>query len=1107
MKCGRDTTGIRALVQSCAMLIFASVLACKEPLNAGNYVGPRSRFKLLLNGLLLVAVVMWGSSQAASVSDAPPNSAVYLVVIDRSGSMTERASPGKSKWEEMKEAAISFINTVPFESRIWLCTFSTTRDEPRTFDLNGPIDLQEATRYINRVQQPNGWTALYDTMAYALDAAKEFSKDNPNRYISLMVYTDGIDTIYKEGPAKEKKKADILKNFKSILGSCPNLWIYQTTIGDKSAPPLSPDPSNHIITVTNQNTITKPLSVTVTPSRLSLPNPQQNPLQPLELTVVLSKASENLLKDNPATVSFQSADGVTASILPSTVPLRRGKAQFALRIENATQLAVQRDYAGLLRIIYSAPVGYVVQGPDRIEVAFQKQEPPRIVDLRPTNNATFAANRPVFFYASTLQGAKILWDFGDGTSGTGSEITHVYVTPADRKVTVKVESDPRLGTTMTNLLLHIIDVGIAWEPINKPLVESSPCVFQCSGRGGVQRYEWIVDGIKYQGTRRPDGGEGSVLTNVFDSPGKHSLRVVGYAETAVVESEERVVQVEAKPKLWILQPLEGYQYPPDTNIVFKAATQGGVEKVAWQLLDKKDDSLIKTIENSVKDGNAEFAYTFPAQAGERDVVVKAVGFLRDGQAAKPPEAEPITIQVRFPVSTVKILTPANQATAHFRKPIEFGARAEGAVSKIRWLLFKQGEDQPIYQRDADRFEFSFPQQPGQKEMDVLVIARGEMPSSNVRAAPAATNVLKLVTPPLRPVICLPMSNGVEQISFRFQQMVEPRLKMEGDAQTVIWDFGDGTKGEGITPPPHFYTNYGTFTLRARATCKWSGNVEDAAARNINIIHSPPQTDFRILVKEAPATDVGKGSIVKLMDITTGDVATRCWFANGREIARDVAQTDYACKESGTTTFELQVWSPDGKTAQPVVHSVRVHNYLVSLLIAVVSLISYGFLMFIFSGNGPRCWTLTTAQTPKPESGRSKNEEDTVFNLDTHVKDFWSYIHKHARLPMAVLFPTSTHWTTGAGKDDYMEVAAISAGRTLTPSLSFSSSRDSRVPPMEEWKPNETYRLIDNRAPKDESDRDVLIKLNCSQGSVRDLFMKLFLTCLLGGGLVFVYFLV
>ena len=205
----------------------------------------------------------------------------------------------------------------------------------------------------------------------------------------------------------------------------------------------------------------------------------------------------------------------------------------------------QSSLFGRLMIKYPNLQGKCIDlGGESVHITFQKESLPKIYEVRPAKGAVFAVEKPVYFGVKTLSGAAVIWDFGDGGSESGSDVHHAFHKPGAYQVKVSACLDPRVGTSTEALSLEIVDAGVNVDPLPDPIITGEPASLTCTGHGNIRRYEWIVDGKKYDGEERKDGRQGSRLDFPFKSEGKHSLYVVCYLETAEpVQSDEQTPEV------------------------------------------------------------------------------------------------------------------------------------------------------------------------------------------------------------------------------------------------------------------------------------------------------------------------------------------------------------------------------------------------------------------------------------------------------------------------------------------------------------------------------------------------------------------------------------
>jgi hypothetical protein len=112
---------------------------------------------------------------------------------------------------------------------------------------------------------------------------------------------------------------------------------------------------------------------------------------------------------------------------------------------------------------------------NRMKLQVDDAAPPRLRDLTVPQTAT--AGTPVTFTVSPLDLWSGLgtttWNFGDGSSGTGTSVTHAYTTPGDHTVTVTATDalgQPRTGTAT----IAVAAAPAAPPPVLDAAPESKP---------------------------------------------------------------------------------------------------------------------------------------------------------------------------------------------------------------------------------------------------------------------------------------------------------------------------------------------------------------------------------------------------------------------------------------------------------------------------------------------------------------------------------------------------------------------------------------------------------------------------------------------------------
>jgi hypothetical protein len=183
---------------------------------------------------LLALVLFWLGAQAPAHCQTTPSKSPghYFLVVDHSGSMLTRiskgAESGRTRWDLMRERAAGFADRLPQGAEAWAVVFDAPdrsnpgRDWYKVISarLDSPESRGNFTGMIKSFPEPgpaNG-TWLYQATDMALEQAEKVGARDPEAYLTILVYTDGVD----EGHGRTR--AEILQNPGSTNSHCPRTW-------------------------------------------------------------------------------------------------------------------------------------------------------------------------------------------------------------------------------------------------------------------------------------------------------------------------------------------------------------------------------------------------------------------------------------------------------------------------------------------------------------------------------------------------------------------------------------------------------------------------------------------------------------------------------------------------------------------------------------------------------------------------------------------------------------------------------------------------------------------------------------------------------------------
>lgn len=540
-------------------------------------------------------------AQCPDLNLSPP---FTLVLMDRSGSMSQQpgtwsAGPvdqDRTPWQAVRVRVEKLLEKLPSESVVRVGMFRDMGSTEENLHWSQDVVLSDAAerqRLLRSIDERaptenQGKTPLFDAMLDTINQARLLSGEDPTRDIAIVVYTDGADTTEDENE-KEEKRLAIGKSFAELVELNQNVWLYYTPIIDgQSITEVIEHP--HAVEVGFRF----PLPLQLDHNHFVLDNAKLNPESELTVSLCASDGVWPLLRGKTMSFEFVPDEGQPIRVEADPVRMTQGEIQIPLHVMNPGELKADVAYAGHLKINYPGLDDYELRAPTQMRLRFQAATRPEIVRLLPNDNATIATGVAHTFAAQTLQGASVLWDFGDGQSATGSDVRHTYSTAGERTVTVSVTGPNGLAAEPRTIRLNVVDLGVSIEPINPPVMAELELLLERATLGPIDRTTWLVDGRRYQ----PSDAETGTLRFTFLEPGKHVVEVIGFAEASEnpIRSESHELDVRPPPKI----ELDPKTVRPGKPIKFTLESPQGWESIDWDF----DDGV------KVTDGGTELTHTF-----------------------------------------------------------------------------------------------------------------------------------------------------------------------------------------------------------------------------------------------------------------------------------------------------------------------------------------------------------------------------------------------------------------------------------------------------------------------------------------------------------------
>ncbi|MDB4736198.1 PKD domain-containing protein [Planctomycetota bacterium] len=925
----------------------------------------------LLGAFLAVAGLL-GSARA----EEPVDSAAYLLVIDHSGSMNTKSRP--TRWEAMVDRAVSFLEQAPLESLIWIAVFDQSAKDMTVTErvLNSDDDRKKLIRHLKRQRRPQGGTALYDTLAVAFDYADTLSAKTPGRYVSVMVYTDGEDRNSKS------TREQIQARFGKLVGRNTNVWCFLTPLVDGLDPAMAPG-GNVVV-----GSPKRPVPVRLRPGTLQLGTPSRGPL-PIELELVVSPEAEATFT-GPATVRWEGA--FDASLSPSEIPIRPGPVQLTLTATDGSSLDAGNEYEGRVIVQWPTAAKAILQGPSTIAVQFQPAEPPRIQSVFPRAGAVVAVGEPIDFAVETLSGAAVQWDLlGDGTVvRKGARVRHTFTGKGQYQVGITVTdpaTDLRASTTVP---IEAIDIGVGINPLSGPIFAGVPFRFSCTGRGGVDGFEWYVDGRKFAGM----GKGGNELTYTFPDSGTVSLRVLANHPRARVESESLEVEIGVAPGLKLLSPQDGASLDAMREQGLRAAVEGPIETVKWTLL-AADGTILREATVPVDDNSSESLLAHSFEEGDAGTVqIQAVGIVAI-EGAPSPEAV-VTAVVTPPGRSAALVRPAAGSTLAAEEPVTFEVELEGpGFASVEWSARWNGSADIAISGgssiEGGKRATWTPTLPAGGSGELIVEAKTVLASG--AAAPTVTRSWNVTFPEVS--ASLSVDGGA-----RFDDPVRFTLTGEGLTRAV-WSFGDGNEETtAALENQHIYGAYGRFT--ARIEVRGAGGKRRVIERLVDIPFEAPVATALMRVEGDETSSFSPDQVIDLVNTSSGHYVSALWTIDGVPLEADRDTLLFDDEGRGDHILGLTVTAPRSADGAPPVQDrveipFRVVRYDHALfgLGATLLVALLGVLGRLLWGNAPARWKFSSAIPFDLE------EDQTA--TPVRLKRYWSRWRAQARVPLDKLY--------------------------------------------------------------------------------------------------------
>lgn len=742
--------------------------------------------------LLRVALCALLAGSFLSQAPAADEAGRYFLVVDHSGSMLTKIrsgqESGRSRWEVLRDRASGFVERLPDGASVWAGVFSA-RDPDSEGDLSDPFagwltpvsgsfDNANARRdFVARLQafpEPglaNG-TWLNQAMMESLLKVEAAGQNDPDAYLTVLVYTDGVDQGHG------RTTAEMVRNKGSI---CTRVEV------DAKIQLLKARHRNfNIVHVyrPGDESIMDAHVVRLSTNKIQLPSPLVAPEQSVDIDIRFKDDERLKLEGRTFNVSWLN----TGEISPPAIeiaggPFKMSNGKVRIKLRKSGDWPSGRDIRGLLKLDYPTfnDAFLVEEGGSIIDVLFQGAEAPMIHDLLPADGSLFPAGREIHFSLSTLPGCEIEWSFGDGSIAKGESVNHSYDEPGSKEIVARVK-DPRTGlSAVAKSTITLTELKLNLDPLPIEVQPGEQVLLTAKSTGDFREFFWDVAGRTYAGRPRGDGIEGSEVKVAFERPGMVTIRAWGDGKVGGrAEIQPANLSVREVPALRLTSPAPGEVLYFNSRRELRAEVDGIEANQIRFSLEVDGKPLVPAVLVDVqRQGTLRTAVlpllipTLPQRTSAR-LIAETVG-------VSPPLRREIELRLENEPASIQIILPeGREPRIHSETPLRLETNAK--VTDIRWDFGEGWQDG----REIERHVWN-----GYGTYEIRATAKGP-DGAELIAVPVEIRV------PVRPagaaatVIHKGKRVGAEVSKVPVNATLELRAEVQGDVTRTRW-FLDGAE--------------------------------------------------------------------------------------------------------------------------------------------------------------------------------------------------------------------------------------------------------------------------------------------------------------------------
>lgn len=504
---------------------------------------------------------------------------------------------------------------------------------------------------------------------------------------------------------------------------------------------------------------------------------------------------------------------------------------------------------------------------------------------------------PVVFDASGSTGPIIeyAWDFGDGTTGSGIEISHTFAETGTYLVTLTVSEE---GGKVASLTLEIQVI----EPSNKQplaIISADPTTGETPLRvlfvssesfdpdGKITSYRWDFGDAKFT--------IGMNAFHTYQEPGTYTATLTltddGGATT------KATIEIIATPPPPNQAPTASFTTTPESGeapliVTFNASgssdPDGSIESYSWNFGDGNTGSGMTTTHNFAEEGT---------------YLVTLTVIDNDGAAADTTADIIVTPRVNEAPTASFTATPVKGGA-----PLGVVFNAAGSSDpdgSIETYIWNFGDGQSGSGVSADH-TFT---EPGNYTATLIV-------TDDMGATATVSQEIIVIDlpnqPPIAKISTFPSSRTGEA-PFKIILSGFYSTDSDGTISKYEWRLGDGSSAAGLRKT-HIYSNPGSYNVVLTITD--DDGAQDTASTTVNVteaINDPPTATFII------TPDTGEAPLDVLFDATAssdpdGTIENYAWiFGDGAVDNSNTRRPTHTYTDPGTYLVRLTVTDNEGAT--------------------------------------------------------------------------------------------------------------------------------------------------------------------------------------------------